>query len=108
MKEHHSSIHFKRDIDQHFQLYQAFLTAQSSNNFIPNGPKFSSDDWIGFETGTKEIFSSILGRKEVPLSYVIRDNANRPVITLGSTCHDKIYWNAPLLGAAFNADNLLV
>ena len=32
----------------------------------------------------------------------------RPVITLGSTCHNKIYWNAPLFGAAFNVDNLLV
>ena len=27
MKEHQSSIHFKRDKDQYFQLYQAFLTA---------------------------------------------------------------------------------
>ena len=37
MREPHFSIHFRRDIDQCFQLYQAFLTAQSSNNFIPNG-----------------------------------------------------------------------
>ena len=108
MREPHSSIHFRRDIDQYFQLYQAFLTAQSSNNFIPNKQKFSSDDWIGFKTGTKEIFHSILGQKGVPLSYVIQDNTNRPVITLGSTRRNKIYWNAPLVGAAFNADNLLV
>ena len=108
MRKPHSSIHFRRDIDQYFRLYQAFLTAQSTNNFIPNGPKFSSDDWIGFKTGTKEILQSILGRKGVPLSYVIRDNTNRPVITPGSTRRDKIYWNAPLVGAAFNADNLCV
>ena len=108
MNEHQFSIHFKRDIDEYFQLYRAFLTAQSNSNHIPHGPKFSLDDWIGFETGTKDCFGSILGWEEVLLSYVIQDNVNRPVIPPGSTCHGKIYWNAPLLGAAFNADNLLV
>ena len=52
MKEHQFFIHFKRDKDEYFQLYQAFLTAQNNSNHIPHGPKFSSDVWIGFETGT--------------------------------------------------------
>ena len=56
----------------------------------------------------KRDFTSILGRKGVPLSYVIRNNKDRPVITPGSTRCDKIYWKAPIVGAAFDADNLRV
>ena len=66
------------------------------------------DDWIGFEIGTKDYLGFILGREGVPLSYVIRDNADRPVIAPGPSHHNMIYWNAPLFGATFNADNLLV
>ena len=108
MREPLSSIHFGQDTEQYFPLYLAFITAQSTNNVIPNGQKFSLDDWIGFKTGTKEILQSILGRKGVPLSYVIRDNTNHPVITLGFTHRNKIYRNAPLVGAAFNDDDLCV
>ena len=63
MRERHSSIHFRQDIEQYFRLYQASLTAQSTNDFIPNVPKYSLDDWIGFKTGTDEILQFILGRK---------------------------------------------
>ena len=48
MKETISSIHFGQDIEQYFPLYQTFLTAQRTNHIIPNGPKFSLDDFIRF------------------------------------------------------------
>ena len=84
------------------------MTARSNSDRVLHGPQFSSDDWNGFETGTKDYLGLILGRGGVPLSYVIRDNADRPVIAPGSSRNNKIYWNAPLFGTTFNADNLCV
>ena len=108
MNGRHLASQFRQEIDEYFQQYQAFVTAQGNSNCVPHGPPFSLDNWIGFETRTKDYFGSILGREGVPLSYVIRDNADHPVLIPASSRHNKIYWNAPLFGAAFNADNLLV
>ena len=91
MKENIASIHFGQDIKQYFPLYQTFLTAQCTNHIIPNGPKFSSDDSIGFSLGTKEVLQSILGSRGAPLSYIIRNNKDHQHITRGSTRRVKIY-----------------
>ena len=85
-----------------------FVTARSNSDRVPDRPQFSFNDWNGFKSGTKDYLGSILGRGGVPLSYVIRDNADHPVIASGSSRHNKIYWNGPLFGATFNADNLHV
>ena len=61
MKERHLASQFRQDMDEYSQLYQAFVTAQGNSNRVPHGPPFSMDDWIGFETGTKDYLSSILG-----------------------------------------------
>ena len=91
MNEPHFASQFRQDIDQYFQLYQTFVTAKNNSNLVPHGPQFSSDDWNGFKTGTKDYLGLILGSGGVPLSYVIRGNADRPIIASGSSRHNKIY-----------------
>ena len=54
MNERHLASQFRQEIDEYFQLYQAFVTAQGNSNRVPYGPPFSLDDWIGLETGTKD------------------------------------------------------
>ena len=108
MNEHRLASQFRQNIDQYFQLYQTFVTARSNSDCVPHGRQFSLDNWNGFETEIKNCLGSILGRGGVPLSYIIRDNMDHPVIAPGSSRHNKIYWNSPLFGATFNADNLCV
>ena len=84
------------------------MVARINSDRIPQRSQFSSDDWNGFETGTNDYLSLIQGSRELPLFYTIRDDTDRPVIPSGSSRHIKIYWNALLFGATFNADNLCV
>ena len=108
MNEPHLASQFKQDITQYFHLYQTFMAARINSDCVPHGPQFSSDEWNGFETGTKDYLSLIQGRGGVSSSYVIRDDAVYSVIAPGSFRHIQIYWNAPLFGANFNDDNLRV
>ena len=55
MKENFTSNDFKQEINQYFPLYQTFLIAQSTSHIIPNGPKFSVNDYDEFNLGTKQV-----------------------------------------------------
>ena len=105
MKENFTSEDFKQEIQQYFPLYQTFLTAQSTSHTIPNGPKFSVNGFTEFKLGTIKILQSVLGDGGAPLSYVIRNNKDRPHITRDNTRRTKIYWKAPMRGLVFDADN---
>ena len=96
---------FEREIQQYFPIYQTFLIAQSTRHIIPNGPKFSVNDFTEFSLGTKEILQSVLGNGGAPLSYVIRNDKVRPRFTCDTTRRTKIYWKAPMRGPVFDADN---
>ena len=51
MKEHIAFKIFKQERDEYFPLYQAFLTAQHMNSTVPNGPKFSINNFNEFYSG---------------------------------------------------------
>ena len=74
---------------------------------VPNGPKFSVNNFDEYYSETKQVLRSILGVGGVPLSYVIRNMKCRPRNSAlsGFTRDTKIYWKAPLVGANFEADN---
>ena len=53
MKERITSKDFQEEIIQYFPIYQTFLIAQSTSRIIPNGPKFSVNNYDEFNLGTK-------------------------------------------------------
>ena len=93
MKEHISSTIFRRERNEYFPLYQAFLTSQQMSRTLPNGPMFSVYNFNEFYSGTKQVLRSILGVGGVPLSYVIRNMKSRPrnPVLNNLTSDKKIY-----------------
>ena len=90
---------------EYIELYDAFVKAKVASVEFVVGPQFDSDNWVVFETGTEECLSDIQSHNGVPLSYLLRDNTNRPVLTVLSDRDTKIFWHAPLTGTAFAHDN---
>ena len=55
MKEHIAFNIFEREREEYFPLYQTFLTAQHMSCTVPNGPKFSVNNFDKFYSGTKQV-----------------------------------------------------
>ena len=91
MEEHIAFKIFKRKREEYCPLYQTFLTAQHMSCTVPNGLKFSIDNFDEFCLGTKQVLRSILGVGGVPLSYVIQNIKCRPRNSTlsGFTCDKK-------------------
>ena len=105
MYEPHVASQFTRDtITTYNWLYETFVASRDRGPPIL-GPIFDEDDWDGFETVTTACLNSVQGRGGVPLSYILRSDSLRPLITAASSRAIKILWNAPLQGTNFNADN---
>ena len=90
---------------EYIELYDAFVRAKDASVEFVNGPQFNPDEWVVFETGTEECLSVIQSHNGVPLSYLLRDDNRRPVLTVASDRDTKIFWHAPLTGTAFIHDN---
>ena len=90
---------------EYTELYAAYVKAKVKSVEFVNGPQFDPDTWVDFETGTVECLSSIQGHNGVPLSYLLRDDNRRPVLTVASGRDIKIFWHAPLTGTDFTHDN---
>ena len=90
---------------EYIELYDAFVRAKDASVEFVNGPQFNPDEWVVFETGTEECLSVIQSHNGVPLSYLLRDDTRRPVLTVATDRDTKIFWHAPLTGTAFIHDN---
>ena len=67
---------------------------------------FDPTEWEDFEIATIEYLRTRIGKAQVPLSYVLRDDSERPddteLATLSSQ-HQR-FWNTPLTGDIFGDD----
>ena len=90
---------------EYIKLYAAYVKAKVESVEFVYGPQFDPDIWIDFITGTVECLASIQGHNGVPLSYLLRDDNHRPVLTVASDRNTKIFWHAPLTGTDFTHDN---
>ena len=70
-------------------------------------PKFSDDDWVGFDTALDEYLKNKIGASTRRMHYLKRNDAERPTDALLQTSTKELvaYWMAPLYGPAFEADN---
>jgi hypothetical protein len=67
---------------------------------------FDPTEWEDFETATIEYLRTRVGKAQVPLSYVLRDDDERPddtALALLSSHHQR-FWNTPLIGDIFDED----
>ena len=76
---------------EYIELYAAYVKAKVESVEFVNGPQFDPDTWVDFETGTGECLSVIQGHNGVPISYLLRDNTRRPVLTVASDRDTKIF-----------------
>ena len=89
----------------YIELYAAYFKEKVESVEFVDVPQFDPNTWVDFETGTGECLSVIQGHNGVPISYLLRDNTRRPVITVASDRDTKIFWHTLLTGADFNHDN---
>lgn len=70
-------------------------------------PKFSDDDWVGFDTALDEYLKNKIGASTRRMHYLKRNDAERPLAAVLQTSSKEVvsYWMAPLFGPAFDADN---
>ena len=92
-------------LEEYIELYDAFVKAKVASVEFVVGPQFDSDNWVVFETGTEECLSDIQSHNGVPLSYLLRDDTCRPILTVVSDRDTKIFWHAPFTGTAFTHNN---
>jgi hypothetical protein len=67
---------------------------------------FDPTQWEDFETATIEYLRTRVGKAQVPLSYVLRDDGEKPddtTLALQSSHHQQ-FWNSPLTGDIFDED----
>ena len=90
---------------EYIELYAAYVKEKVASVEFVNGPQFDPNDWVVFETGTEECLSVIQSHNGVPLSYLLRDDTCRPILTVASDRDTKIFWHALFTGTAFTHDN---
>jgi hypothetical protein len=67
---------------------------------------FDPTEWEDFETVSIEYLRTRVGKVKVPLSYVLRNDDERPddtALALLSSHHQR-FWNTPLIGDIFDED----
>jgi hypothetical protein len=67
---------------------------------------FDPTEWEDFETATIEYLRTRVGKAQVPLSYVLRDDSEKPIATALAllSSHHQRFWNTPLTGDIFDED----
>ena len=79
----HTAVAFTPQIlVEYIELYDAFVKAKVASVEFVNGPQFDPSDWVVFETGTGECLSVIQSHNGVPLSYLLRDDTRRLILTV--------------------------
>ena len=78
-------------LSEFIKLYDAFVKAKVASVEFVNGPQCNPDNWVVFETGIKEGLSVIQSHNGVPLSYLLRDDTCRPILTVLSDRDTKIF-----------------
>ena len=73
----------------------------------PMPPKFSDDDWPGFDTALDEHLKNKYGASTRRMHYLKRNEAERPTDAVLNMSSKEVvsYWMAPMHGPAFEADN---
>jgi hypothetical protein len=90
------------------KAYLAIIDAsENENKDVELPPIFDPNDWEAFDTATIEYLRAKVGAAQVPLSYVLRDEANRPTdaeLVLASP-YDRRFWLTQHTGDTYDIDN---
>ena len=76
---------------EYIALYAAYVKTKVEPVGFVNVLQLDPDTWVDFETETFECLSSIQGHNGVPLSYLLRDDNCRSVLTVASDCDTKTF-----------------